>query len=83
MQAVGMVGRFQSAPKQSHLLAVKRILRYLKGTSDFGLSYPKKSTLNVTAYTYSDWARSIDDQKSTSGNALFLGDCLVSWLSKK
>jgi len=41
MQAVGMVGRFQSAPKQSHLLAAKRILRYLKGTPDFGLRYPK------------------------------------------
>eukprot|EP00253_Pinus_taeda_P009887 PITA_09887 len=83
MQAVGMVGRFQSAPKQSHLLAVKRILRYLKGTSDFGLWYPKNSTLTVTAYPDADWAGSIDDRKSTSGNAFFLGDCLVSWLSKK
>ena len=78
-----MVGRFQSAPKQSHLLAVKRILRYLKGTSDFGLWYPKNSTLTVTAYTDADWVGSIDDRKSTSGNAFFLGDCLVSWLSKK
>eukprot|EP00253_Pinus_taeda_P030563 PITA_30563 len=51
MQAVGMVGRFQSAPKQSHLLAVKRILIYLKGTSDFSLSYPKSSTLTLTAHT--------------------------------
>eukprot|EP00253_Pinus_taeda_P002873 PITA_02873 len=56
MQAIGMVGRFQSAPKQSHLLDVKRILRYLKGTSDFGLWYPKNSTLIVTAYTDVDWA---------------------------
>lgn len=83
MQAVGMVGRFQFAPKQSHLLAVKRILRYLKGTSDFGLWYPKDSTLTVTAYTDADWAGSIDDRKSTSGNAFFLGDYSVSWLSKK
>eukprot|EP00253_Pinus_taeda_P019172 PITA_19172 len=80
MQAVGMVGRFQSAPKKSHLLAVKGILRYLKGTSDFGLWYPKNSTLTVTTYTDVDWARSIDDRKSTSGNAFFLGDCLVSWI---
>jgi len=83
MQAVGMVGRFQSAPKQSHLLVVKIILRYLKGTSDFGLWYPKNSTLNVTAFIDTDWAGSIDDRKSTSGNAFFLGYCLVSWLSKK
>ena len=41
MQAVGMVPRFQSSPKQSHLAAVKRILRYLKGTTDFSLWYPK------------------------------------------
>eukprot|EP00253_Pinus_taeda_P031054 PITA_31054 len=83
MQAVGMVGIFQSTPKQSHLLAIKRILRYLKGNSDFGLWYPKNSTLTVTAYNDADWAGSIDDWKSTSGNAFFLGDCLVSWLSKK
>eukprot|EP00253_Pinus_taeda_P001579 PITA_01579 len=60
-----------------------RILRYLKGTLDFGLWYPKSSTLTVTAYTNAYWAKSVDDRKSTSGNALFLGDCLVSWLSKK
>jgi len=83
MQAIGMVGRFQSTPKQSHLLAVKRILRYLKGTFDFGLWHPKNSTLTITAFTDADWAGSIDDRKSTSGNAFFLGDCLVSWLSKK
>ena len=83
MQAVGMVARFQSSPKQSHLAAVKRILRYLKGTTDFGLWYPKSSTLIVTAYSNADWAGSVDIRKSTSGNAFFMGDCLVSWLSKK
>eukprot|EP00253_Pinus_taeda_P026059 PITA_26059 len=83
MQAVGMVGRFQSAPKQSHLLAVKRILRYLKRTPNFGLWYPKSSTLTVTAYTDPDCTGSVDDRKSTSENAFFLGDYLVSWLNKK
>ena len=62
---------------------MKRILRYLKGTIDFGLWYPKSSTLIVTTYSDADWAGSVDDQKSTSGNAFFMGDCLVSWLSKK
>eukprot|EP00253_Pinus_taeda_P019035 PITA_19035 len=78
MQAIGMVGRFQSAPKQSHLLAVKKTLRYLKGTFDFGLWYPKNSTLTLTTYTDANWIGSIDDQKSTSGNAFFLVNCLVS-----
>ena len=78
-----MVGRFQSTPKKSHLLVVKRILRCLKGNSDFFLWYPKDSTLMVTAYTNADWVGGIDDRKSTSGNEFFLGDCLVSWLRKK
>eukprot|EP00253_Pinus_taeda_P025500 PITA_25500 len=83
MQVVGMVERFQSTPKQSHLLVVKIILRYMKGTPDFNLWYPKSSTLTMTAYTDTDWAKCVDDRKSTSGNAFFLGDCLVSWLNKK
>ena len=62
---------------------MKRILRYLKGTIDFGLWYPKSSTLIVTTYSDVDWAGSVDDKKSTNGNAFFMGDCLVSWLSKK
>ena len=78
-----MVSRFQSSTKQSHLAVVKRILRYLKGTTDFGLSYPKTSTLIVTSYSDANSPRIVDDRKSTSGNAFFMGDCLVSWLSKK
>lgn len=83
MQVIGMVGRFQLAPKQSHLLVVEGIIRYLKGTPEFGLSYPKITTLIVTTYTDADWAGSVDDRKSTNKNALFMGDCLVSWLNKK
>lgn len=56
IQVVGMVGRFQLAPKQSHLLAIKRILRYLNGTHDFALWYPKSSTLTLIAYTNANWA---------------------------
>ena len=62
---------------------MKRILRYLKGATDFSLRYPKSSTLIVTAYSDADWAGSVDDRKITSGNAFFMGDCLVSWLNKK
>ena len=83
IQAVGRVGRFQADPKESHLQAVKRIFRYLKGTTDLGLWYPKGHELNLIAYTDADWAGDIDDRKSTSGVAFYLGDFLVSWLSKK
>jgi hypothetical protein len=83
MQAVGQVAQFQEAPKESHVLAVKRIFRYLKGTKEFGLWYPKGKDLSLMAYTDEDWAGCIDDRRSTNRAMFYLGECLVSWLSKK
>jgi hypothetical protein len=83
MQAVGQVARFQAAPKESHVLAVKRIFRYLKGTEEFGLWYPKGKDLSLIAYIDANWAGCIDDRRSTSGAVFYLGECLVSCLSKK
>jgi hypothetical protein len=83
MQAVGKVAQFQAAPKESHVLAVKRIFRYLKGTKEFGLWYPKGKDLSLIAYIDADWVGCIDDRRSTSGEAFYLGECLVSWLRKK
>ena len=51
MQAVGQVARFQAAPKESHIIAVKIILRYLKGTKEYGLWYPKGNNLIIQAFT--------------------------------
>jgi hypothetical protein len=72
-QAVGMVARFQEAPKEIHVQAVKRIFRYLKGTIDLGLWYPRKDSFTLKSYSDADWAGSVDDRKSTSGGAFFLG----------
>jgi hypothetical protein len=83
MQEVGKVARFQESPKESHVMAVKRIFRYLKGTKEFGLWYPKGNDLSLISYTYVDWEGSIDDRRSTSGATFYLGECLISWLSKK
>ena len=83
MQAIGLVTRFQANPKEARVLSIKRIFKYLKGTTEFGLWYQKGNELTLVAYTDPDWAGSIDDRKSTSGVALYLGDCLVSWSSKK
>jgi hypothetical protein len=83
MHVLGMVGRYQSAPKQSHLLAVKRIFRYLKETMTYGLWYPRNQNFQLTAYSDADWVNYVDERKSTSGGAFFLGDSLVAWLSKK
>ena len=64
-------------------MAMKRIMRYLKGTKEFGLYYKKNENFNLRAYTDADWGGNIDDRKSTSGGALFLGKRLVTWTSKK
>ena len=62
---------------------MKRIFRYLRGTTDFGIWYPKGNELTLVAYINADWEGNMDDRKSTSGEALYIGDCLVSWSSKK
>ena len=83
MHVVGMVGRYQAAPKQSHLLGVKRIFRYLKGTMNYGLWYPRNQNFQLSVYSDVDWANYVDERKRMSGVAFFLGDSLVSWLRKK
>ena len=64
-------------------MAMKRIMRYLKGIDDFGLYYKRTKNFELKAYTNVDWGDNIDDRKSTSGGALFLGRRLVTWTSKK
>jgi hypothetical protein len=56
------VARFQAATKESHVLAVKRISKYLKGTGEFGLWYPKIKDLSLISYTDANWAGCIDDR---------------------
>ena len=81
--AVGMVERFSGSPKENHMMEIKRIMRYLKGTEDYGLLYKKGGNFDLKAFTNSDYVRSIDDSKRTSGGAFFLGKRLVSWTRKK
>ena len=83
MLSVCMCARFQSDPRECHLVAVKRILRYLVSTPCFGIWYPKGSTFNLIGYSDSDYAGCKVDRKSTSGTCQFLGMSLVSWSSKK
>ena len=65
------------------MAAIKIILKYIKGTMDYGLWYPKSNNFTLRAFIDADWAGSTDDRKSTRGESLYLGYCLVSWLSKK
>ncbi|GKD12091.1 hypothetical protein Tco_1196498 [Tanacetum coccineum] len=83
VQAVCYCARYQARPTQKHLKEVKRIFKYLKGTINMGLWYPKDSGFELTAFLDADHAGCIDTRKSTSGGIQFLGDKLVSWMSKK
>nr|GEX54402.1 uncharacterized mitochondrial protein AtMg00810-like [Tanacetum cinerariifolium] len=83
MFAVCACARFQVTPKVSHLNAVKRIFRYLKGKPYLGLWYPKNSPFDLVAYSYSDYVGVSLDRKSTTGGCQFLGCRLISWQCKK
>jgi hypothetical protein len=78
-----MCARFQSDPRECHLVVVKRILRYLVAMPCFGIWYPKGSTFDLIGYSDSDYAGCKVNRKSTSGTCQFLGRSLVSWSSKK
>ncbi|GJX61642.1 hypothetical protein Tco_0294542 [Tanacetum coccineum] len=83
MFSVCLCPRFQEAPKTSHLEAVKRIFRYIKGTTHLGLRYPKGTGIETIVYADSDHAGDYVDRKSTSGICTFVGCCLTSWFLKK
>uniref|UniRef100_A0A453P4C8 Reverse transcriptase Ty1/copia-type domain-containing protein n=1 Tax=Aegilops tauschii subsp. strangulata TaxID=200361 RepID=A0A453P4C8_AEGTS len=83
MLSVCMCARYQAAPKECHLKAVKRIVRYLIHTPNFGIWYPKRSSFDLVGYSDSDYAGDKVNRKSTSGTCQFLGRSLVSWSSKK
>ena len=71
MQAIGQVEIFQVAPKETHIIAVKRIFGDLKGTMDFGLWYPKGNEMILIAYLDAYWAGCVDDRRGTSEQISF------------
>ncbi|GKE54375.1 retrovirus-related pol polyprotein from transposon TNT 1-94 [Tanacetum coccineum] len=81
--AICMCARYQARPTKKHLLVVKRIFWYLKGTVNRGLWYPKDSSIALTAFTDADHAGFQDTRRSTSGSMQFLGDRLIRWSSKR
>ncbi|GJV53209.1 putative ribonuclease H-like domain-containing protein [Tanacetum coccineum] len=83
MYAVCVCSHFQVTPKTSHLNAVKRIFKYLKGKPNLGLWYPRESPFDLEAFSDSDYGGSNLDRKSTTGGCQFLGQRLISWQCKK
>jgi hypothetical protein len=80
---VGVCTRYQAQPKASHLLQAKRIIKYVNGTSNFGILYTHDTNSTPVGYSDADWAGSADDRKRTSGGCFFFGKNLFSWFSKK
>ncbi|CAL9020545.1 unnamed protein product, partial [Prunus brigantina] len=81
--SVGVCASFQSDPKESHLFAVKIIIKYVSGTIDFGLWYTYDTSVNLVGYGNVDWVGCSDYKKSTSRGVLYVGNNLVAWYSKK
>jgi Reverse transcriptase (RNA-dependent DNA polymerase) len=81
--AVNRMSQFMQSPTSCHWAAVKRILRYLKGTINYGLFIQPSSSLTLHAYADLDWAGCPDDRRSTTGYLVYLGPNLLSWSSKK
>ena len=82
--SVGIVSRFMERPTTLHLNAVKRILRYIKGTMDYGLVYSKGSgNYLLSGYSDSDLAGNVEDRRSTGGVVFYLNESLITWVSQK
>jgi len=84
--AVSKLSSYQDKPQHEHVLAVKRILRYLRGTLNFKITYrghPDKSHMQLSGYADADWAGCLDTRRSTTGYLVFLGPNLISWASTR
>jgi hypothetical protein len=81
--AVGVASRLMEDPRYPHLKVVKRILIYVKGMENLGLFHQKTNVFELAGYVDSDWCSDIDDRKSISGYAFYMGGTTFTWLSKK
>lgn len=80
---VQFLSQFMHKPKEVHLNLALRLLRYLKRNPGKGLTFKKSNKLNLYGFADSDWAKCLSTRKSVTGFCIFLGECLVSWKSKK
>ena len=81
--SVEVCARYQSNPKESHVTAIKCIIKYVKSTNNYGAWYDKDTNDVLARYSDVDWDGNVDDRKSTSSGCFYLGNNLVSWMSKK
>ena len=80
---VNTLSQYLTDPSSVHLTAAKNILRYLKGTVDYGIKYDGNQNINLEGYIDSDWAGSAIDRKSSSGCCFSMGSGMISCFSRK
>jgi hypothetical protein len=80
---VNTLSQYMVEPRRVHLVATKHVLRYLKGTIDYGLRYVSDHEIILQVYTDSDWADNVADQKCTSGCCFSFGSIMISWFNRK
>ena len=81
--SVTLLSQFSSCPNQTHLAATKRVLRSLKGTSEWKLTFPKNNDSILHGFTDSSYGNFLDDRKSCSGYIFRLGEATISWNARK
>ncbi|XP_016750476.1 secreted RxLR effector protein 161-like [Gossypium hirsutum] len=83
LNVVSILSRFMHCASELHLKAAKRVIRYVKGTSEFGVKFIRSKEFKLVGFSDSDWGGSIDDMRSTSGYCFTLGFGVFSWSLKK
>ncbi|XP_021288354.1 uncharacterized protein LOC110419580 [Herrania umbratica] len=83
MFSTNLLSRFMHNPSMAHLAVAKRVLRYVKGNANYGIKYGKTCSYHLCGYSDNDWARNLDDSKSTSGFVFSFGNGVFPWNSKK
>ncbi|XP_019431444.1 PREDICTED: uncharacterized protein LOC109338625 [Lupinus angustifolius] len=81
--SVNKLSQYMSSPTTDHWQGIKRIMRYLHGTTNLCLHIKPSIDLDIAGFSDADWATSIDDKKSMAGECVFLGETLISWASRK